>query len=131
MADKEIKYHVYSDNVFDEKGSKFLSLRQVAWGVGQDEEPEDKKKIKYELRRWRNFDGKERADKGFAFLTEDGPHECVNALLEEGFGHTDEVLDIIRRRDDFESSVRHLYDDKAPDGEEYFDPRDILFGGGE
>lgn len=126
MAD-DFKYHVFKDRVFDEKGSTFLSLRQIAWGVGQDEEA-DEKKIKYELRRWRNLDGEERADKGFSFLTEEGPHECVNALLSEGFGHTKDVLEIIRGREDFEQSVKSLYEDKDASGE-FFDPREALFGG--
>ena len=65
------------------------------------------------------------ADKGFSFLTEEGPHELTKVLLEEGYGHTKDVLNIIRTRDDFEESVNTLYDELPTDGE-YFDPRKAL-----
>jgi hypothetical protein len=124
--DKKFDYHVYSDRVFDEKGSTFLAMRRVAWGVSQEQEA-DPEKIRLELRKWNNRDGKEMANKGFSFLTEEGPHELTKALLEEGFGDTKEVIDIIRQREDFEESVNSLYDDKSDASGEYFDPRSVLF----
>ena len=120
------KYNVLSDRVFDEKGSTFLAMRRVAWGV-KGAEP-DNEKAKLELRKWNNRDGKEMPNKGFSFLTEDGPHELTKALLEEGFGNTKDVLGIIRGREDFEESVNSLYDDGGDASGEYFDPRSILFG---
>ena len=41
--DKKFEYHVNKDRVFDEKGSTFLALREIAWGCSQDEEPEEGK----------------------------------------------------------------------------------------
>jgi hypothetical protein len=127
-SDKKFEYHVDKscDRVFDEKGSTFLAMRRVAWGVSQDEEPEDGK-AKLELRRWHIRDNGEMPDKGFTFLTEDGPHELVKALTEEGYGNTKEILNIIKDRDDFEDSVKTLFDDDNPTGD-YFDPRSILLG---
>lgn len=126
--DKKFEYHVLegSDKVFDEKGSTFLAMRRVAWGVPQDEEPEEGK-TKLELRRWHIRDNKEQADKGFSFLTEEGPHELTKVLLEEGYGNTKDVLNIIKDRDDFKDSVSTLFDDDNPSGD-YFDPRSILLG---
>lgn len=120
------RYNVLSDRVFDEKGSTFLSMRRVAWGV-KGAEP-DNEKAKLELRKWNNRDGQEMPNKGFSFLTEDGPHELTKALLGEGFGNTKDVLGIIRKREDFEESVNSLYDDGPDASGEYFDPRSILFG---
>lgn len=122
--DKKFEYHVDADRVFDEKGSTFLALRKVAWGCSQNETPE-LGKSRWELRRWRIRDEKEMADKGFSFLTEDGPHELTNALLSEGFGHTAEVLDILKTRDDFRDAVENMSVDRGSNGD-YFDPRTML-----
>lgn len=122
--DKKFDYHVVSDRVFDEKGSTFLAMRRIAWGVPQNEEP-DPDKVKLELRKWNIRDGKEMANKGFSFLTEEGPHELTNALLEEGFGHTKDVLNIIKTRDDFREAVENMSVDGDASGE-YFDPRSML-----
>ena len=67
--DKKFEYHVNKDRVFDEKGSTFLALREIAWGCSQEEEPKEGK-VHLELRRWRIRDEKEMPDKGFSFLTE-------------------------------------------------------------
>ena len=125
--DKKVEYQVESDRVFDEKGSTFLSMRRIAWGVPQSETP-DPKKVHLELRKWHMRDGKEMADKGFKFLTEDGPHELTKALIEEGFGHTKEILTVLKERDDFRESVETLYDDSSDASGDYFDPRAILLG---
>ena len=122
--DKKFEYHVNKDRVFDEKGSTFLALREIAWGCSQEEEPKEGK-VHLELRRWRIRDEKEMADKGFSFLTEEGPHELTKVLIEEGYGHTKDILNAVRTRDDFEESVNTLYDDTPADGE-YFDPRQAL-----
>lgn len=123
-TDKKFEYNVQKDHVFDEKGGTFLALRQIAWGCPQNEEP-DPEKVHWELRRWRMRDGKEMADKGFSFLTEDGPNELVNTMLEEGFGNTKDVLNIIKNRDDFKDAVENMSVDGDVTGE-YFDPRSLL-----
>ena len=122
--DKKFEYNVQEDHVFDEKGGTFLAMRKIAWGVPQNEEP-DPEKLHWELRRWRMRDGKEMADKGFSFLTEEGPHELTNTLLEQGFGHTKDVLNIIKSRDDFKDAVTNMSVDPDESGE-YFDPRSML-----
>lgn len=107
------------DYLFDEKGNSFLALREVKWNNG---------KTNLELRKWfNNADGSEIAGKGFSFLTEDGPHELVNTMLKNDFGRTEEVLEIIKKREDFNDSLSHIdhkIDDK--DSTEYYDPKEFI-----
>lgn len=114
------------DGIFDEKGSTFLALRKTQW-CEPDEEP-DEEKAKLELRKFRITPEGERADKGFSFLTEDGPHELAKVMVHEGFGDTKVLLKELKKRDNFKESVEHLFDDTdnvGSDGE-YFDMRSVL-----
>jgi hypothetical protein len=71
-------------------------------------------------------DGKEIALKGCTFLTEEGPHNLTKALIQEGYGHTKEVLGELKKREDFKDAVEHLNDDEDFGEGEYFDMRSIL-----
>ena len=126
-SDKKIRPVLFDnlDAIFDERGSAFCSMRKVQW-VQEGNEPDDSK-AKLELRKWRVSEDGERADKGFAFLTEDGPHELAKVLVHNGYGHTKDILLELKGRDDFKESVEHLYDkeEESSDGE-YFDMRSIL-----
>ena len=133
MADKKdfssVKYKVFDgmDNIFDERGSRFLALRKTAWySEGKEEPSEDK--AKWELRKWvANENGQDTPGKGFAFLTENGPHDLTKLLVHEGYVETKELLKELKVRDDFEEAVKHMYDDNS-DGDEYFDARSELLG---
>jgi len=119
------------DEIFDERGSTFLAMRKVQW-CQEGKEP-DESKAKLELRKWRMTpEGEERADKGFSFLTDDGPHELAKVLVKNGYGHTKDILLSLKDREDFKDSVEHLYDgeDVSSDGE-YFDMRSVLLSAGE
>lgn len=111
--------------IFDEHGNTFLAMRRTQW-LKEGETP-DKDKSKIELRKWRVTAEGERADKGFSFLTEDGPNQLVNSLIDNGFGDTKEILLKLKERDNFKDSVEHLFDkeDLSSDGE-YFDMRTML-----
>ena len=113
------------NDTFDEHGNTFLAMRRTQW-LKEGETP-DKDKSKIELRKWRVTSEGERADKGFSFLTEEGPNQLVNTLIKNGFGDTKEILIGIRKRDNFKESVEHLFDkeDFSTDGE-YFDMRTML-----
>lgn len=118
------------DIVFDERGSQFLTMRKVQW-VTKGTEP-DESKAKYEIRKYTiGKDGEEVCGKGVSFLTEEGPHNLVKELVENGFGHTKDVLTQLFKRDDFKETVEHLSDDESyhvdKDGE-YFDMRSLLLG---
>lgn len=129
MFNSDVKIKpVFFDNldaVFDEKGSMFLSMRKTQW-CKDDEEP-DREKAKLELRKWRVTSEGERADKGIAFLTDEGPGELAKVLIHEGYGDTKELLLELKTREDFKESVEHLFDDQeeSSDGE-YFDMRTAL-----
>lgn len=117
------------DIIFDEKGSRFLSLRKVQW-VNKGEEP-DEEKAKYEMRKYTiGKEGEEICGKGVSFLTEEGPHNLAKELVANGFGHTSDVLKELIKRDDFKETVEHLGDDENGSvGEgEYFDMRSLLLG---
>ena len=112
------------NNIFDERGSSFLAIRKIQW-VKDGDEP-DESKAKLELRRWMVQDGKEVPYKGLTFLTEEGPHNLVKSLIEEGYGHTKEVLTELKHRDDFKDAVEHLNDEEDFGEGEFFDMRSIL-----
>lgn len=123
----EFKYSFRGVNrVVDEKNNQFIRLAQIAW-AGEDEEV-DPSKIKLDIRKYTtDADGNERMLKGCSFLTEDGPHELTHALVEEGFGKTEKILDAIKNRSDFPEAVRACYGDKVPDDiDETFDLRTII-----
>ena len=113
------------DVTVDEKGSTFIALRKIQW-VKEGEEP-DESRAKIELRKWRvQPDGSERADKGFSFLTPEGPHELARVLVHEGYGDTKDILKELRSRNDFKESVEHINDEEPVGEGEYFDMRSLM-----
>jgi len=129
----DIKYSIQDgiDKLFDEKGNTFLALRKISWGESTN--------AKYDLRKWYiSKDGNgETVGKGFSFLTDDGPSELTHVLLESGFGETKKIIDTIKTRDDFNSSLvnslskKELSDtglDIGPeeDDEDLYDPSAIF-----
>ena len=115
--------HDNMDEIFDEKGNTFLAMRKIQW-CKPDAEP-DPDKAKLELRKWHMRSEGETPGKGLSFLTEEGPHELVDVLLYNGYGHTKDILEILKDRDDFKESVKSIYGSDKDD-DEYFDPREAL-----
>ena len=95
------------DKVIDEKGSAFIALRGIAWNCS-DEEP-DPSKIKLDIRKYYSSADGEKMSKGVSFLTDEGPHELVYALLEENYGDTKKCIDILRRRLGFKDAIVSIY----------------------
>jgi hypothetical protein len=128
-TDSTFNYEVDKDcdYIFDERGNTVLALRKVSWG-GRD--------AKLELRRWRVDIEKETPDKGFTFLTEQGPHNLVKTLIDNGFGNTREILEGIKNREDFRPLITKVLKGEdlgvplpeVPDDEEYYDPKEFLLG---
>ena len=83
------------DVVFDEgSGNSFLAMRKLRW--------DENSSFKIDLRKWfTNSDGEEIAGKGFSFITEDGPNNLVNCLIDNGFGDTRDIIEKVSTRDDF------------------------------
>ena len=125
-----IRYKIFegNDNIFDEKGSTFCALRKVAWWNPDKREDEPTaEEGKWELRKWRaNDDGTDTANKGMTFLTEEGPHNLAEMLVEKGFGITKKILSSLKKRDNFRESVEHMYDEEEINSEEFFDARNEL-----
>lgn len=113
----EFKFNIDgTDEIFDEKSNTILAIRNVSWGDNP---------ARLELRKWYiSSDGGETPNKGFSFLTEDGPNELVNKMIELGYGKTKDILERISKRDDYTDVVYFLRDGKEL--EEYYDPRDIF-----
>lgn len=126
MADFNAEPHVFDlDVTFDELGSRFLALRRVQW-VNKGEEP-DISKAKLELRKWLvDKEGNERANKGFSFLTDEGPHELAKVLIHEGYGRTKDILNELRSRDDFIEAAKTINDSEESTEGEYFDIRSLI-----
>ncbi len=128
----QIQYKICGlDRVVDEKGSCFIALRKLQWG--DPNEPEDPEKVKLDLRKYYSNanGGSEKLGKGVSFLTEEGPHELAKALLESGYGHTEDVLNAVKDRGDFKDAVESVFSkdgkkSSSKDNGEFFDPRKLL-----
>ena len=125
------KYNIVDDydKIFDDKGNTFLAMRKIQWGESD--------KTYLDLRKWYcNADGEETPGKGFSFLTEEGPHELARVLVDNGYGHTDDIIDSIKDRDDFMTSLVECLnkeeidklDIELPevDNGDYYDPSVII-----
>lgn len=110
------------DYVIDEKpGNAFIALRKVAWG--------DAAEAKLELRKWFvKSDGDETPGKGVTFMTEEGPHELVRTLADIGYGHTTDILRILRDRDDYKEALRAIDHPETPSSDKtmYYDPKECI-----
>ena len=123
----EFKYSFRGINrIVEEKNNSFIRFAQIAW-ASEDEEVEPSK-IKYDIRKYfTDADGNEKLGKGLTFLTDDGPHELANILVEEGFGKTEKILGNLKNRDDFGDAVKAVYGDAVTEDDDgTFDLRDII-----
>ena len=125
--DGSFKYSYRGINrIIEEKGQQFLRLSQIAWNVSDDEEV-DSDKIKLDIRKFRtDADGNEVMGKGVSFMTEEGPHELVHVMLEEGFGDTERCIRILKDRPNFKDAANSAYGNYSDDNDETFDLRDLL-----
>ena len=125
--DNEFRYSIRGLNrIIEEKGQQFLRLSRIAWNVSDDEEV-DESKIKLDIRKYRtDADGKEIMGKGVSFMTEEGPHELVHVMIEEGYGDTEKCISLLKERNDFKDAVNAAYGNKSETDDETFDLRDLL-----
>lgn len=137
----DIKYTIVDDYdyIIDEKGSSFIALRKIFWGDTDVLDEIDPSKVKLDIRKWHtdSSTGEEKVGKGWSFLTEQGPHNLTKILVENGFGKTKDILNGIKDREDFRSSLNSvlgkdddLYDPEAEE-EVLYVPSDDLFNYGE
>lgn len=127
----EFKYSIVDniDYTLEEQGNQFTALRKVRWGDGD--------KDYLEIRRWRNTpDGGEQAAKGVTFMTDEGPANAINALIDLGYGNTKEILNHLQVRHDFRKSINSVLgkDDELFDEEvgtledDFYDPKSLIGG---
>lgn len=126
---KEFKYSFRGINkIIEEKGNQFIRFAQIAW-VGEDEDVTEDQ-IKFDLRKYTSdAEGNERMLKGVSFFSKEGVDELANTLVEEGFGDTEKIVNSVKKRDDFETSLKKAYglitdDESSDDGT--FDIRSII-----
>ena len=123
----EFKYEVDKefDYLIEEKGNQALFFRRVSWG-GREAKPE--------IRKWYVDGTSETPGKGFAFMTEEGPHELVKTMIDTGYGKTEEVLEGISNREDFPTAVKKVLgkgidnlveDYDSVELEDVYDPRSL------
>lgn len=124
MGEDKFKYTVDPelDEVVDEMGKSVIMLRKLAWG---------ERNPKVEIRKWIIDVGKETANKGVTFLTDEGPHNLTHILIRKGFGNTEKVLRELKEREDFNESLSKVIGKqtikKAEETQtEFFDPREVL-----
>lgn len=120
--DDNFKFEVVEDfdNIIEEKGNTFMALRKVRWG--------DREDVSLDLRKYyTSSTGEEVMGKGVSFQTEEGPNNLIKVMVMNGYGKTQEILEGIKDRDDFKSSLNRvigkdneLYDDSIIDDEEEF-----------
>lgn len=120
------------DEVFDEKGNVVLAARLVSWNGNP---------AKLELRKWNiTADGQERPNKGFSFLTKEGPDSLVHVLSRRGFGNTGKIINNIKEREDFLPTLKKILGGEVLDScgvdsktikdikeDSYYDPKEDLF----
>ena len=128
MDKKNITYDVKKDGIdeiIEETKNATMMLREVAWN-GRD--------YHLELRKWIISGEELKPLRGISFSTEDGPNNLVDVMTDLGFGHTDEILENISKREDFPTAVKKVlgkgisevvdeYD--SVELEEVYDPRSI------
>lgn len=134
---KEIKVDIDPDLnvIFDEKpgGNSFLALRKVRWS--------EDGKFKLDVRKWyTNAQGEEIAGKGISFMTEEGPSNLIQGLLENGYGDTRQTLNALENREDFFPAIKEIITrnnvdlnkvktetlDDVDSFSDFYDPKSIL-----
>lgn len=114
------------DELFEEKGNQFSRFAEVSWGESD--------KTFLEVRRYvMNENNEETPLKGFTFLDrEKGPGELAKAIIRNGFGDTEELLEELSKRENFDSALNNIvgkdsphYNDSIPE-EEFYDAKEFI-----
>lgn len=132
MDKSKLKYTMHGDMdyVLIENGNTFTAMRMVSWKEGADP--------KLDIRNYYiDKEGNEVPSKGITFNTEsDGPNCLVNALINEGYGDTEDIINGIKNREDFmpslvkclnEEEIKETNIDPSTVVNEYYDPTASFF----
>mgnify|MGYP003594555111 CR=1 FL=1 len=124
--EKDFSYTVGDiDELIDEKGNTVVLMRKLAWGSGNE---------KLEIRKWHIDTDKEIPSKGVTFLTDEGPHTLAKVLLEKNYGHTEECVRALAKRDDFDECLGRVIGKgrvdtakkASPVHAKYYDPKELI-----
>lgn len=99
MKDKDLQFEIDPtgpNEVIDENGNMIMMLRKIAWNGRES---------RLELRKWIIDTDSEKPMRGVTFMTEKGPHNAAEVLVELGYGHTDHLMRVLKTRDDFEKAL--------------------------
>lgn len=98
--------------------NRFIAMRNICWNNSGN--------YKLDIRHWyTDSNGKENPGKGFSFTTENGPDNLAIALVKNYYGDTEQILEAIKDRDDFESALESIRGNKL-DKKPLYDPKSIL-----
>lgn len=124
MADFSYKIHEDYDYIIEEYGNTFIAARKLSWGTNEN--------YKLDIRKYYNTENGERVSKGVS-LSDEGAHELTKVLCETGYGYTEDVINGIKNRDDFMSSLsKCIGTENIPETDleikesDYFDPNSIF-----
>ena len=131
---KELKLEIDDsvDKIIDEApgGNSFIALRRLRWSESSP--------FRLDIRKWyTSSTGEEIAGKGVSFITQEGPDNLVNGLIEMGYGETQKVIDSIKDRPDFLPTIKRVLTDmdvnlddikeEAIDSlQEFYDPKGLF-----
>ena len=127
MAGANLQYEFEDgsiNRIIEERGNYFTAVRMVRWKPEAD--------FKLDIRKYSSTEDGDTPLKGISFMTEEGPTELISALLEEGYGSTNEVAnsiftyrkDIVERISKLESG--EITVDDGDEHEEYFNAREMV-----
>ena len=125
MFDINFKVHPDFDVLIEERGNTAIYFRMVDWNDRPAQRPE--------LRRWRLNETGESPDKGFTFLTDDGPKNLAKEIIKRDFGETKEYIEVLTEREDFDDALIQVIGKKRVSNaketeveENFYDPRVIF-----
>lgn len=117
----EFKFNINPDGideVFDERGNSILKISEMSW---------NDRAYKIELRKWVvQSDGSMTPNKGFSFLTDQGPHDLTHILLEKGYGDNQKIKEIMESRGVVDLNVPINEKEVKEDSQDFYDPEALL-----
>ena len=117
MVDFRYEIDKNFDYTIEEKGNTFIALRKIKWG--------DRDEFRLDLRKYISTEEGERMGKGLSFITDEGPSELINVLLDNNYGDPDIIGNtIVKKRKDILDSIMRISmgdesSDESNDGELY------------
>lgn len=104
------------DEIFDECGNSLLKISEISW---------NDRAYKVELRKWvMDSSGELKANKGFSFLTDEGPNNLTHILLEKGYGDN-KIKEIMESRG-VQLDIPVEEKETKEDSQDFYDPEDLL-----